>query len=104
MTAEVIIHILLAFSLCAVAFALIWAVQIIGELNNVVKKLFRKIDNLQQNEMKLMEQVQELEKEKARRNTLLPETFAKMLIADAQRRNSVNVVDKDKPLDFPNGD
>lgn len=105
MTAELIIHILLAFSLCAVAFALIWAVQIIGELNNVVKKLFRKIDNLQQNEMKLMEQVQELEKEKARRpSTLLPETFAKMLIAEAQRRNSVNVVDKDKPLDFPNGD
>ena len=101
MTAELIIHILLAFSICAVAFLLIWAVQILGELNTLSRDIVRLYDDLK-------EQIRELENEVHRSKNDFSEAIRKQILENLRQRLETPrpkiKVEGDDKLDFPNGD
>lgn len=98
MTAELIIHILLAISLCAAGFLLVWAVQVLGELNTLSRDIVRLYDDLK-------EQIRELENEVHRSKNDSSEAIRKQILENLRQRMSrpnITVKDDDKPLDFPN--
>ena len=101
MTAELIIHILLAFSICAVAFLLIWAVQVLGELNTLSRDIVRLYDDLK-------EQIRELETEVHRSKNDSSEAIRKQILENLRQRLETPrpriKVEGDDKLDFPNGD
>ena len=100
MTAELILHILLAFSLCAVAFLLIWSVQILGELNTLSRDIVRLYDDLK-------EQIQELETEVHKSKKDSSDAIRQQILEGLRQRwaaprPNIKVEGDDKPLDFPN--
>lgn len=86
------IHILLACSIVVVGFDLCLAVLTIREMDKIIARLCNKIDEIdkKQNEAESIR-----------------EGMRQAILAEFQKRYSrphVTVVDKEKPLDFPNGD
>lgn len=98
MTAELIIHILLAISLCAVGFLLVWAVQVLGELNTLSRDIVRLYDDLK-------DQIRELETENNKSKNATSDYIKNQILENLRQRMSrpnITVKDDDKPLDFPN--
>lgn len=86
------IHILLACSVVVVGICLVIAVRIINDMNEILARLCNKVD--------------ELDKKKNEAESIR-EGMRQAILAEFQKRYSrphVTVVDKEKPLDFPNGD
>lgn len=102
-TTNLIIAILLALATATSGLCIFLANMAIRELNEVIEKLYRKVDTLQHNSDVLMQNVQKLEAEKAKREQL-GDAIRENILRNLAKRNGINVVGKDKPLDFPNGD
>lgn len=106
MNAELAITILLAVSVASTGLCLFLANLAIKELNEIINKMYRKVDNLQHNEMLLMERIQKLETPKKQPTPI--DSFSQRLkeainqFTESLNKIQINVVDKDKPLDFPN--
>ena len=103
MTAELILHILLAFSLCAVAFALIWAVQILGELNVLSRDIVRLYDDLKE---QIVELETEVHKAKKDSHDSMYDDIRKQILEGLRQRwapqRPNTKVEGDDKLDFPN--
>ena len=102
MNIDLMIHILLAVCIVGLGICIVIVQLLTKEMNEVITKLYRKVDNLQHNEEVLMKNIQDLIAEKEKRNNPLAAKITEMLIESLKKRNSLNVVDSDKPLDFPN--
>lgn len=84
------IHILLACSIVGVAFVLFIAVLTIREMDKLIAKLCNKIDEIDK---------------KQNDAESIRDGMRQAILAEFQKRYSrpnVTVVDKEKPLDFPN--
>lgn len=84
------IHILLACSVVVVGFCLVIAVRIINDMNEILARLCNKVDDMdkKQNEAESIR-----------------EGMRQAILSEFQKRYSrprMTVVDKEKPLDFPN--
>lgn len=105
MNTDLIIAILLSLSIVGLAVLIVVARLLTGELNTLIDRMYRKVDNMQHNEEVLMNKIQQLEAEKAKRelkNTDFVEGVRKEILRRLQLQHGINVVDK--PLDFPNED
>lgn len=98
-TTNLIIAILLALATATSGLCIFLANMAIRELNEVIEKLYRKVDTLQHNSDVLMKNVQKLEAEKAKREQL-GDAIRENILRNLAKRNGINVVEK--PLDFPN--
>ena len=97
MNAELIIAILLAFTTATSAFVLFLAMKTINDMNYLCGRLDRRIDYIK----KLEKEHRELVREEGAKTEL--QTAIRNHIAETlNRQRALNVVDKDKPLDFPN--
>lgn len=98
-TTNLIIAILLALATATSGLCIFLANMAIRELNEVIEKLYRKVDTLQHNSDVLMKNVQKLEAEKAKREPL-GDAIRENILRNLAKRIGINVVEK--PLDFPN--
>lgn len=86
------IHILIACSIVVLGFCLVIAVRIINDMNEILARLCNKVDELDK-----------------RQNSAdaIRDRMSRAILEEFQKRYShpkMTVVDKEKPLDFPNGD
>ena len=97
MNAELAITILLAFTTAVSAFVLFLAVKVINDMNYLCEKLDRRIEFIK----RLEKEHRELSKVDDSK-TALQDAIRNHIAEAINRQRSLNVVDKDKPLDFPN--
>lgn len=104
MNAELIIAILLAFTTATSAFVLFLAMKTINDMNYLCGRLDRRIDYIK----KLEKEHRELSRPQAGQNevteALKNRIFESIrrIETEIEKARHINVVDKDKPLDFPN--
>ena len=98
---DTLIHILLACSIAGLGVIIFVAYLITKELEKVIKKLDHKVNNLSSNEQALREMVLMLNQEKQNEKQM-KEAIMERLVAQMREKYHINVVDKEKPLDFPN--
>ena len=98
---ELAIHILLAGIIVGAAFCLVMMVYIIRELNRLTERMDQKVQTMVQNNIALFNKMRDLEREKREANPFR-EILLRAVKRAADEANKVNVVDGEKPLDFPN--
>lgn len=103
MNTDLIIHILLAVDIVMVGVIAVVMHFIAKDLEKVVGKLDRKVNNLSSNEQALREMVMMLNQEKSNEKQM-KEAIMERLVAQMREKYHINVVGGEKPLDFPNGD
>lgn len=103
MNTDLIIHILLAVDIVMVGVIAVVMHFIAKDLEKVVGKLDRKVNNLSSNEQALREMVLMLNQEKSNEKQM-KEAIMERLVAQMREKYHINVVGGEKPLDFPNGD
>lgn len=103
MNTDLIIHILLAVDIVIVGVIAVVMHFIAKDLEKVVGKLDRKVNNLSSNEQALREMVMMLNQEKSNEKQM-KEAIMERLVAQMREKYHINVVGGEKPLDFPNGD
>ena len=103
MNAELIIAILLAFSTVITAVCLFLTVKTINDMNYLCEKLDRRIEFIKrlEKEHRELSKVTEIKKELPKAERTIFDDLADA-IKEAIRSPKVTVIDKDKPLDFPN--
>ena len=97
-TAELLLHLLIAFCLVASAFVLIWAVQVLGQLNTLSQDNIRLYEDLK-------EQIQELETEVHKSKKETYDSLSKLILDEARRRfeqKRPQIRVEGDELDFPN--
>lgn len=102
MNTNLLITILLAFSTAACAVCIFIIRMIVRDMEEIINNLYRKVDNLQHNEMVLMKKITEMESKK---ESDLSQAIKNQILANLRERWSrpqIKVQDDDKPLDFPN--
>lgn len=98
---DLAIHILLAGIIVASAFCLVMLVYIIREMNKLTERMDQKVQTMVQNNIALFNKMRDLEREKREANPFR-EILMRAVKNAAEKANKVNVVDGEKPLDFPN--
>ena len=98
-TSETIIAILLLLSVIGLGVSIFLANLLNKELNQIINKLYTKLDDAQHNSMVLMKNIQDLEAEKAKRFEA-QEKFKAEIIKNMKARVKPDI----NVLDFPNGD
>ena len=101
MNTDLIIHILLAVDIVMVGVIAVVMHFIAKDLEKVVGKLDRKVNNLYSNEQALREMVMMLNQEKSNEKQM-KEAIMERLVAQMREKFGIKVVDGEKPLDFPN--
>ena len=97
---DLAIHIILGLCLVVGALCIFLANILMKELNEVINKYDRKVENLQNNEQALREMILMVNQEKQNERQM-KEVIMKKLIDQMREKHGINAVD-DKPLDFPN--
>ena len=101
MNTELIIHILLAVDIVMVGVIAVVMHFIAKDLEKVVGKLDRKVNNLTNNEQALMDMVKDLDQQKSNEKQM-KEAIMERLVAQMREKYHINVAGGEKPLDFPN--
>ena len=101
MNTDLIIHILLAVDIVMVGVIAVVMHFIAKDLEKVVGKLDRKVNNLSENEKALMDMVKDLDQQKSNEKKM-KEAIMSRLVAQMREKFVIKVVDGEKPLDFPN--
>ena len=96
-----LIHLLIVATMLGLGVCLVIMVKIINDMEIVLKKAEAQREMLTQNNLALFKRMQEMEREKQSEKAVR-QSIADKLIAEMEERYKINVVGKDKPLDFPN--
>ena len=96
-----LIHILIIATMLGLGVCLVVMVKIINDMNVLINRMKHRLDNLADCQNIVNDMAKDIREAEQSRQAI-KEEFARKLVEQFKERFNINVVDKEKPLEFPN--